>query len=45
MRVFGNVAVSGAHGNVFGDEATLDMKTGDISMKRSDGVVDDGIRR
>jgi LPS export ABC transporter protein LptC len=45
MRVFGNVAVSGAYGDVFGDEATLDMKNGSISMKKSGGIVDDGIRR
>ncbi|MDR2107645.1 MAG: LPS export ABC transporter periplasmic protein LptC, partial [Holosporaceae bacterium] len=44
MKVFGNVVISGERGNVLGNEAVLNMKTGDIVVKQSGGIVDDGIR-
>jgi lipopolysaccharide export system protein LptA len=43
IRVFGNVAISNEHGNVFGSAATLDTKTGDVSLDKSSGIVNDGI--
>ena len=45
IKVSGNVVVSGKYGNIFGDAAILNVKTGDIFVDKSSGVVDDGIRK
>jgi hypothetical protein len=44
IDVFGDVAISGEQGNIFGNAATLDLKSGDIFIDQSSGVLDDGIR-
>ncbi|MDR0678287.1 MAG: LPS export ABC transporter periplasmic protein LptC [Holosporaceae bacterium] len=45
IKVSGNVAISGKQGNVLGRSATLDMKTGDVFILESSGVVDDGTHK
>jgi lipopolysaccharide assembly outer membrane protein LptD (OstA) len=42
VTVRGNVAISNASGDVFGDVAVLDVDTGDISVSKSSGVINDG---
>ncbi|MDR0968594.1 MAG: LPS export ABC transporter periplasmic protein LptC [Holosporaceae bacterium] len=45
IEVYDDVAISSEQGNVFGNAATLDVKTGDIIIDKSSGVLDDGIRK
>jgi lipopolysaccharide export system protein LptA len=40
--VFGNVVISGANGDVFGESAVLDIDTGSIAIEKSCGIVSDG---
>ncbi|MDR2267828.1 MAG: LPS export ABC transporter periplasmic protein LptC [Holosporaceae bacterium] len=42
VTVRGNVAISNANGDVFGDVAVLDVDTGDVSISKSSGVINDG---
>jgi LPS export ABC transporter protein LptC len=44
IDVFGNVSISGKQGNIFGNSAMLDVKTGDIFIDKSSGILDDGKR-
>jgi lipopolysaccharide export system protein LptA len=45
INVSDTVEISGKYGNIFGDAATLNMETGDVSVNKSNGIVNDGIRR
>jgi LPS export ABC transporter protein LptC len=45
VNVFGNVVISGKHGNIFGKTATIDTKTGKVLVSKSSGIVDDGKHR
>jgi LPS export ABC transporter protein LptC len=41
VKVFDNVVIFGEHGNIFGNTATMNMKTGDISVDKLSGIVKD----
>jgi LPS export ABC transporter protein LptC len=45
VNVCGNVRISGSQGNIFGDAAELDLKTGDISVRRSSGIIGSGMQK
>jgi LPS export ABC transporter protein LptC len=45
INVFSNVIISGKHGNIFGDAATLDLVTRDILINKSSGVVNNEMHR
>jgi lipopolysaccharide assembly outer membrane protein LptD (OstA) len=45
IKVIGNVEVSGKQRNILGSSGILDIKTGDIFISNSSGIVDDGICR
>jgi lipopolysaccharide export system protein LptA len=42
VSVFGNVVISSANGDVFGESAVFDIDTGSISVEKSCGIVSDG---
>lgn len=44
VNVNGNVEILSDHGNIFGSAATLNMETGEISVRQSSGIVNDGKR-
>ncbi|MDR1982203.1 MAG: LPS export ABC transporter periplasmic protein LptC [Holosporaceae bacterium] len=45
IEVLGNVVISGEQGNIFGNSATLNVKTGDVFISKSSGIVNDGTHR
>ena len=44
VKAHGNVAVISDNGDVFGDNATLNIETGEVSINKSSGIVGDGRR-
>jgi hypothetical protein len=44
-QVFGNVTISSERGNVFGNAATIDMKTSDALVDQLSGIVTDEKRK
>ncbi len=44
VNAYGNVAVISDNGDVFGDNATLNTETGEVSINKSSGIVGDGRR-
>ncbi len=44
VNAYGDVAVISDNGDVFGDKATLNTETGEVSISKSSGIVGDGRR-
>ena len=40
IHLYGNVAITNIYGNIFGEQAVLDLDTGNASIKKSSGVVE-----
>jgi lipopolysaccharide export system protein LptA len=45
IKVAGDVVVSGESGRLFGNAATLNIQTGDVSISQSSGIVNDGTHK
>ncbi|MDR0580878.1 MAG: LPS export ABC transporter periplasmic protein LptC [Holosporaceae bacterium] len=45
IKVMEDVVVSGKPGSLFGNAATLNIQTGDVSISQSNGIVDDGAHK
>jgi LPS export ABC transporter protein LptC len=41
VQIFGNVAISGEHGNIFGNMASLNIRTGEVFVNQSSGIIAD----
>jgi lipopolysaccharide export system protein LptA len=41
IKVMGNVVVSGKPGRLFGNVGTLNIQTGDVSIRQSSGIIND----
>ncbi|MDR2723850.1 MAG: LPS export ABC transporter periplasmic protein LptC [Holosporaceae bacterium] len=45
IKVIGNVIISEKQGNIFGNNATLNLKTDDISIDKASGIIVNGIHK